>query len=286
MAIKLTDRVYYTPHNHDTDRPALGIVIGDRAVMLIDAGNSPSHAGETINDIRALTDKPLKYIGLSHWHWDHSFGLSAYEDVCVIAHPECAEKLSWMQSLKWDDASLDERVKKGEEIEFCAENIKKEFKNREDIKIRTPDILTEGGLSVDLGGCKVTCFYIGGEHSTDSLGYFVEGEKVLFLGDSLCHNMFSGSWSYDLDDFRRRLSTFSELDVRYFVNGHWAPQNKEEFRSYAENMLLLGEIAGSSLAYEEARSNYISLLGKSPDEETLDLLNSFVEGNLKKAAEP
>ena len=130
MFKQLSERVYYIPHNHDTDRPAIGIILGDRALMLIDAGNSRSHAELVLNNIRKLTDKPVKYIGLTHWHWDHTFGLSGYENPIVIAHPLCNENLRRLQGLSWDDEALEKRVLSGEEIEFCAENIKKEFPDR------------------------------------------------------------------------------------------------------------------------------------------------------------
>ena len=282
MANRLSDKVYYTEHNHATDRPAVGIIIGEKAVMLIDGGNSPAHATEIISAVRELTDLPIKYIGVTHWHWDHTFGLSAYGDVTVIAHPDCNRELERMKAYKWDDESIDKRVKNGEEIDFCAENIKKEYTDRNEIKIRTADILTEGGLTVDLGGVTVSCFYIGGEHSADSLGYFVNGENVLFLGDSLCHNMFTGAWSYDLEDFKHCLSAFEELPAEWFVNSHWAPQNKEEFKGFADNMIFLGNVVGDIKNVNEAVEKYTAKTGNAPDEETRDLLRSYVDGNLKK----
>lgn len=43
MLKKLTDRVYYKPHLEQTDRPALGLINGNKFSLIVDAGNSPGH---------------------------------------------------------------------------------------------------------------------------------------------------------------------------------------------------------------------------------------------------
>ena len=66
-----------TPHVHwlsadlSTDRPVLGAISGETATLIVDAGNSPVHAALFLQELARLQLAPLKYLVLTHWHWDH-----------------------------------------------------------------------------------------------------------------------------------------------------------------------------------------------------------------------
>ena len=59
--------------------PNTGIVVGDDAVMVIDAQATPKMAQTVIEHIRTVTDKPIKYVVLSHYHAVRVLGASGYE---------------------------------------------------------------------------------------------------------------------------------------------------------------------------------------------------------------
>ena len=65
--------------------PNTGIVVGDEAVMVIDAQATPVMAQTVIERIRTVTDKPIKYVVLSHYHAVRVLGASAYKAQGVIA---------------------------------------------------------------------------------------------------------------------------------------------------------------------------------------------------------
>ena len=65
--------------------PNTGIVIGDDAVMVIDAQATPMMAQDVIRRIRAVTDKPIKYVVLSHYHAVRVLGASGYAPEQIIA---------------------------------------------------------------------------------------------------------------------------------------------------------------------------------------------------------
>jgi len=58
--------------------PNTGVIIGDDSVMIIDAQATPRLAGKVIEKIRTVTDKPIKYVTLSHYHAVRVLGASAY----------------------------------------------------------------------------------------------------------------------------------------------------------------------------------------------------------------
>src|SRR6187431_3464907 len=65
--------------------PNTGIVVGDDAVMVIDAQATPKMARDVIRRIREVTDKPIRYVVLSHYHAVRVLGASAYGASEIIA---------------------------------------------------------------------------------------------------------------------------------------------------------------------------------------------------------
>ena len=65
--------------------PNSGIIIGDDSVMVVDAQATPVMALEVIERVRKVTDKPIKYVLLSHYHAVRVLGASAYPDAEILA---------------------------------------------------------------------------------------------------------------------------------------------------------------------------------------------------------
>ena len=58
--------------------PNTGIIIGDDAVLVADTQATPAMAADVIRRIREVTDKPIKYVVLSHYHAVRVLGASGY----------------------------------------------------------------------------------------------------------------------------------------------------------------------------------------------------------------
>src|ERR671939_1021833 len=65
--------------------PNSGVIVGDDAVMVIDAQATPVLAGQVIARIRTVTDKPVKHVVLSHYHAVRVLGASGYQGAEIIA---------------------------------------------------------------------------------------------------------------------------------------------------------------------------------------------------------
>lgn len=87
MIKQFSQRIYYTPYQHETDRPNLGYVRGNRLALMFDGGASPKHVAEYESERdRESLPRPGMAV-LSHWHWDHSFG------ICALNAPVLAGRL-------------------------------------------------------------------------------------------------------------------------------------------------------------------------------------------------
>src|SRR5258706_10784424 len=71
--------------------PNTGIVIGDDSVMVIDTQATPVMAQDVIRRIREVTDKPIKYVVMSHYHAVRVLGATAYRPEHIIASQDTYE---------------------------------------------------------------------------------------------------------------------------------------------------------------------------------------------------
>ena len=72
---QLTSRIFYYPHQPETDRPMLAYINGSRISLAIDAGNSAAHVDEFYGALAEADLKKPDITVITHWHWDHTFGM-------------------------------------------------------------------------------------------------------------------------------------------------------------------------------------------------------------------
>ncbi|MEK5173524.1 MBL fold metallo-hydrolase [Heyndrickxia sp. FSL W8-0496] len=275
---KISDHFLYLPPYQETDRPILAAVKGSQRTLLIDAGNSQNHAKLFL---KQLEERQIKgdYLALTHWHWDHVFGMSEMI-VPKICYAETKEKIEEMQLLSWEDEFLDERVKEGIEIPFCADAIKKELGNNRVIHLPVPEITFDCQLTIDLGG--VTCFieHIGGDHSSDSSIVYIPEEKVLFLGDCMYANLYSEKWNYTVEETLQLLDKLEKYDAEIIFQSHTPePLTKNQFSSQLsllKNTAILTEkYAGNEPSIIQELSQIIK---RQLNEDELETIRFFVNG--------
>jgi glyoxylase-like metal-dependent hydrolase (beta-lactamase superfamily II) len=208
----------YTPDDR-TDRPALGAVRGERGTLLVEGGASVAHLGAFAAELAARGRPPGVGIALTHWHWDHSFG-SAAVAAPVIAHADTAAELAVQAAYDWSDAALEERVRDGREIAFCADCLRLEIPDRSGLEIVLPAETFTGRHSIDLGGVRVDIVHVGGDHAADSCVIHVPGDDVLFLGDCLYQRLYAPEPLLTIAGVRALLERVEPFPVTVAVEGH------------------------------------------------------------------
>ena len=91
--LKVSDGIYLfitAPHSDvGLDGNSVAIV-SDSGVLVFDANGTPSAARAVLHEIRRITRQPVRYLVLSHWHWDHWYGAEvyrqAYPGIEIISH--------------------------------------------------------------------------------------------------------------------------------------------------------------------------------------------------------
>ncbi len=166
---KLSDHAYAYTAEGD---PNTGIVVGDDCAMVLDTQATPVMAADVVRHIRTVTDKPIKYVVMSHYHAVRVLGASAYK-------AEGATEVI---------ASVDTRdliAERGAaDMKSEIERFPRLFRSVETIPGLTwPTITFKGELSVWLGDLEVRLMQLGRGHSKGDTVAWLPKDKVLFSGD-------------------------------------------------------------------------------------------------------
>lgn len=231
--IRLTPHICYLEFQERTDRPNLGYIYGKKQALMVDAGNSPSHVRQYMQQLAAHDAMPPAYAAITHWHWDHTFGMCAVSAQTIVTERTDA-KLRGMRRWVWNDAAMRERLAMGEEIEFCDRHIRLEYPKLSDIRVKMADMVIAGERRIDLGGVICRLLPTDSPHSRDAMLIHAQEEGVLFGGDADGEDFYENGGQYD----RRRLGEYidllQELDFEIYVPGHWHPCTKKQEIEYLQ----------------------------------------------------
>lgn len=234
---QVTDRIYVFPGEdfNGRDRPFLYFVRGDKLRLAVDAGNSPAHVKAFYAALKAAGHPTPDITVITHWHWDHTFGLRAVKGL-TLATRETNDTLRRLQTWAWDEGSMEERLRTGEDIQACADCIRREYDDPKKIRVVTADMEIDGPVTLDLGG--VTCQVIPQDspHSRDGLFLYFPEEKALAVGDGESGDYYELEGSYDPERLESFLSFLDTLDYDLALPGHQMPWTKAEQREALEGM--------------------------------------------------
>src|SRR5215813_4429792 len=89
---KIADGVYYATGGVGSNNV---VIVNDNDVMLVDTGTTPANARNFVADVKMLTNKPIKYVVNTHWHYDHTDGNQIFgRDVQIIGHEFVKEMIT------------------------------------------------------------------------------------------------------------------------------------------------------------------------------------------------
>lgn len=232
---KITEHIYYSDFDTRVDRPVLGLVLGNNFSVMIDAGNSVNHVEDYNCFLKEKGFEKPKYCIITHWHWDHTFGMHALE-MDTIACNKTNEELRRLSSWSWDDAAMKQRLITGEEIEFADEHIRAEYNNTEVIRVVPATITFDKMLIIDCGNVTCECLHLASAHSDDSVIIYIPEEKVIFIGD-IYNDDFYNNHHRDLKKTERLYHELSEIDFDIAIPGHSEPISKSDILNFLHKFI-------------------------------------------------
>lgn len=188
--------------------PNTGVVIGDDAVMVIDAQATPVMARDVIRRIREVTDKPIKYVVMSHYHAVRVLGASAYGADHIIASQD----------------SYDLIVERGEaDMKSEIGRFPRLFRAVESIPGLTwPTLTFKGEMTLWLGKLEVKILQLGRGHTKGDTVVWLPQQKIMFSGDLVEYDATPYTGDAYLTDWPETLDNIAALKPEQLVPGRGA----------------------------------------------------------------
>jgi len=225
---KVSDRLYYLPHYEKNDWCTIGLVIGDKHTMMLDSGASARHVEMFLQQLQENNLPAPDLCALTHWHWDHTYGLAHLKSVTSFATKNTNLLLKKMQGWKWSDEDMKKRIETGEDLEFSYPHINDEYPDKSMIKIASADVEYTDKLTIDLGGVTVKLKALENSHSYDCAVAYIPEEKCIFLGDIHYEDLVPEKPVYYTDSHRQLITGLRKFDFDKVLSGHQMLMTNEE----------------------------------------------------------
>ncbi len=175
--------------------PNTGVIIGDDAVMIVEAQATPRLARKVIEKVRSVTDKPITHLVLTHYHAVRVLGASAFGAPTVIMGDKARAMVAERGQEDWDS-------------EFG--RFPRLFQGHEEIPGLTwPTTTFSDRMSIWLGRRRVDLMHVGRAHTAGDIVAHVPDANVMFTGDIVeyhsacyCGDGHFGDWPRTLDRIR------------------------------------------------------------------------------------
>ena len=217
---RISKHVWILPFNSPKDRPNLGYILGSRMVLAVDAGHSSSHVEEFYDAIREEGLPLPELTVITHWHWDHTYGMHAVNGK-TLARPETNARLIEIQR------EMNSNPDKVQDFLHSDPSVRREYAGGVPVVVVPADETVNKDRVIDLGGVTAEIMLTASPHTDDALLVYVPEDRVLFVGDAQL-GLFP-SWKMDWNKLAALAEKVRGIDAEVVVDGHWKPYSKEEF---------------------------------------------------------
>ncbi|MPR09250.1 MBL fold metallo-hydrolase [Microvirga tunisiensis] len=185
--------------------PNTGVIIGDESVMVIDAQATLRLAGKVIEKVRTVTDKPINYVMLTHYHAVRVLGASAYGAQQTIMSEKARAMVAERGQEDWDS-------------EFG--RFPRLFQGHESIPGLTwPTLTFNDRLTLYLGKRRVDLEFLGRAHTAGDIVAFVPDANVMFTGDIVEYHSACYCGDGHFADWPRTLEAIRSFDLDAIAPG-------------------------------------------------------------------
>ncbi len=219
-----------------------GIIVGRDGIVVIDTLISAKEAKRFIKDIRAISDKPIKYVVNTHMHLDHTFGNCEFAKLgaAIIAQTDGKREMKSYAGPALKNASAYGLTEK----------------DMEDTGICYPALTFDKRMEIDLGDRTVELIHLGHSHTEGSMIVFVPDQKTLFAGDILFTDYHPNFKHGDMDGWIKALDSLLSVDAVKIVPGHGPVSSKKDVDDM-KNYLVLFDKKAKELSAQSSDVRYV-----------------------------
>jgi len=269
---KIADGVYYATGGFGSNNV---VIVNDDDVLLVDTGTSPANARAFVADVKMLSNKPVRYVVNTHWHYDHTDGNSIFgPEVQIIAHDYVRTAITTFDVLNREPyktsqgtaAAQVEDLKKQVAAEndaarkttlakqlADAENILVQLK---EIKPTPPNVTYSSKLVLNRGQREIDLLFLGRGHTGGDTVVYLPKEKIVATGDLMeSRPAYMGDAFFD--EWVTTLEALKKLDFQVDLPGHGVPFTNKSlitaYQSYLQDLMAQGaKLKGQGVSADDA----------------------------------
>ncbi len=220
----LSDGVYALTAEGD---PNVGAIEGEDFLVAFEARATPVMAQQWLTKLREHTDKPVRYLVLSHYHAVRTLGAAAFDAQVIIAHTNTRDLIAERGMEDWESE---------------AGRMPRLFKGAETIPGLTwPEVTFNDSLTIDLGAARgpLHLKYLGRGHTKGDIVAWLPAQRIVFAGDLVEAQaaLYTGD-AYHFDWMTTTLDNVASLDARVLVGGRGAVVRDQDVAAAIEQTRL------------------------------------------------
>jgi cyclase len=217
------------------------VIVNKDDVLIVDSHVGPSAARALLAELKSITDKPVKYVVNTHYHWDHSGGNQVYPPSVEIIGHELTRQTLVDGSYKTGRAYQKNNAGAPDELKTMEANLvaEKDPKKHADLEkdvieqrayvaalkevVVTPPTLTvPDRMTLYRGDREIRLHFFGRAHTGGDILVYLPGEKLLATGDVIVDGIPGMGDAY-LEDWIKTLDAIETLDFDTILPGHGKP---------------------------------------------------------------
>ena len=210
--------------------PNTGVIVGDESVMIIDATATPVMAQKVVAEIRKITDKPIKYVLLTHYHAVRVLGASGFQQHGL--QQIIASQDTYGLIVERGQQDMDSEIARFPRLFQAVESVP---------GLTWPTLTFQGRMTLFMGGLEVQIMQLGAGHTKGDTIAWLPKDKVLFSGDLVEADAACYTGDAHLAEWPQTLRNLRALPAEKLVPGRGPalmnPQEVAKGLAYTEDFV-------------------------------------------------
>jgi cyclase len=236
---KVAEGVYYATASGTMNVGANSpVLVNDQEAIVIDSEITPAAARAMVADLKAITDKPVRYVIDSHYHYDHAFGNQVFDATAqVIGHDNTRRRLSTNETMQ-QYTFLNSVKPVPERVEALKKRIAQEtdaaqkatlerqvanslayLEQVKEVKVTPPNVSFDRTMTLMRGGREIRLLYLGRGHTDTDVVVYLPKERIVCTGD-LMESVVSYAGDSYPEEWIATLEKLKALDFDTVMPGH------------------------------------------------------------------
>ena len=249
---KIADGVYYATGTVAGLGSNNVVIVNDSDVMIVDTGTSPAAARAFVEDIKKLTDRPIRYVVNTHWHYDHTDGNQIFgPEVQIIGSNHIHQMLATVDvlhrepfltsqvtnlSARVDDLNRQIAAEGNAQQKTALQNelatVQRLQRQNSEIKVTPPNAHYSTKMTIQKGNREIQLITFGRGHTGGDTVVFLPKERIVATGD-LMQSRLAYMGDAFFSDWITTLEGLKKLDFAVDLPGHGVPfTNKSLITAY------------------------------------------------------